>query len=140
MGTAQYKQSWRIDQAGDNPFEFSANSLTAMESTRISTDVVGGQDFDPITPSFGPDKVAMDVEEDNLLYMGVSNLVTTRSDVFTVYFKVRSFRQNPTTGAWDATDPEMIVDESRYVMLVDRSEVDHPSDKPRILYLEKLPK
>ena len=34
----------------------------------------------------------------------------------------------------------MIVDESRYVMLVDRSEVDHPSDKPRILYLEKLPK
>ncbi|MHC5008615.1 MAG: hypothetical protein ACYTGF_14785, partial [Planctomycetota bacterium] len=139
-GTAQYKKSWRIDQAGDNPFEFSPNSLTAMESTRISTDVVGGHGFDPTTPSFGPDKVAMDVEEDNLLYMGVSNLVTTRSDTFTVYFKVRSFRQNPTTGAWDATDPEMILDESRYVMLVDRSEVDYPSDKPRILYMEKLPK
>ena len=39
---------------------------------------------------------------------------------------------------WDATDPEYIVDDSRYVMLVDRSEVNRPSDKPRILYLEKL--
>ena len=76
-----------------------------------------------------------------------SNLVTTRSDVFTVYFRVRSFRQNPagiradgTTGAvWDATDSEYIVDDSRYVMLVDRSEVNRPSDKPKILYLEKLP-
>ena len=84
--------------------------------------------------------MASDVEEDTLLYKGVSNLVTTRSDVFTVYFKIRSFRQNPTTGVWDATDAEMIVDESRYVMLVDRSEVDRPNEKPRILYLEKLPK
>jgi hypothetical protein len=139
-GSAQYRKSWQIDVAGEDPFEFGLSGVPPLESTRISTDVVGGHDFDPITPSFGPDKVAKDVEEDNLLYMGVSNLVTTRSDVFTVYFKVRSFHQNPTTGAWDATDPEMIVDESRYVMLVDRSEVDHPSDKPRILYLEKLPK
>jgi hypothetical protein len=139
-GSAQYRKSWQIDVAGEDPFEFGPSGVPPLESTRISTDVVGGHDFDPITPSFGPDKVAMDVEEDNLLYMGVSNLVTTRSDTFTVYFRVRSFRQNPTTGAWDATDPEMIVDESRYVMLVDRGEVDHPSDKPRILYLEKLPK
>ena len=62
------------------------------------------------------------------------------SDMFTVYFKVRSFRQNPVTRVWDATNPEYIVDDSRYVMLVDRSEVNTPSDTPRILYLEKLPK
>ena len=67
--------------------------------------------------------------------------------MFTVYFRVRSFRQNPDgvlpSGyrgpVWDATDPEYIVDDSRYVMLVDRSEVNRPSDKPKILYLEKLP-
>ncbi len=60
--------------------------------------------------------------------------------MFTVYFRIRSFRQNPTTGFWNATDPEFIVDDSRYVMLVDRSEVDHPNDKPKILYLERVPK
>jgi hypothetical protein len=137
LDPAQYQQSWRIDMAGDDPFDFQAIA-PSIESARASTDVVGG--YDPVTLSFGPDKVAADVEEDNLLYLGLSNLVTTRSDTFTVYFKVRSFRQDPTTGRWDATDPEMILDESRYVMLVDRSEVNHPSQKPRILYLEKLPK
>jgi hypothetical protein len=40
---------------------------------------------------------------------------------------------------WDATDPEAIVEENRYVMLVDRSEVNRPSDRPKILYLEQLP-
>jgi hypothetical protein len=139
-GDAQFKKSWRIDAAGDDPFDLASNSLMPAESTRISTDVVGGSNFDIVTPTYGPDKVAGDVEESNLLYTGVSNLVTTRSDVFTVYFKVRSFRQNPATGRWDATDPEMIVDESRFVMLVDRSEVDRPNEKPRILYLEKLPR
>ena len=83
---------------------------------------------------------AGDSEEANLLFAGMSNLITTRSDVFTVYFKIRSFKQNPVTGRWDATDPEYIVDDSRYVMLVDRSEVNSPHDKPRIVYLEKLPK
>ena len=31
------------------------------------------------------------------------------------------------------------VDDSRYVMLVDRSAVERPGDKPKILFLEKLP-
>ena len=59
----------------------------------------------------------------------------------------RSFKQNPdgflppdyVGPVWDATDPEFIVDDSRYVMLVDRSRVNSPGDKPKILYLEKLP-
>ncbi|MHC4220524.1 MAG: hypothetical protein ACYSU7_18965, partial [Planctomycetota bacterium] len=62
-GTAEYKKSWRIDMAGQNPFGFDPAALRAMESTRISTDVVGGSDFDPLNPTFGPDKVAGDVEE-----------------------------------------------------------------------------
>jgi hypothetical protein len=136
-GAAGYKRTWRIDMAADDPFSLVAGGLP-IESARVSTDVVGG--YDPVSLSYGPDKVARDVEENHLLYTGLSNLVTTRSDTFTVYFKVRSFRQDPTTGRWDATNPEMILDESRYVMLVDRSQVDHPSRKPQILYLEKLPR
>ncbi|MCH7491908.1 MAG: hypothetical protein IID05_14590 [Gemmatimonadetes bacterium] len=126
-------KSWRIDFAAVNPF-----NETPVQSTRLSTDVVP---FDP-TAGFPliPDEVAGDSEEANLLFAGMSNMITTRSDVFTVYFKIRSFTQNPVTGRWDATDPEHIVDDSRYVMLVDRSEVNVPSDKPKIVYLEKLPK
>jgi hypothetical protein len=123
-----YTDSWQVDFAGLDPF--------VAQSTRISTDLhdpeIGG------TPQ--PDEVAGDAEEVNLLFAGLANLITTRSDVFTVYFKIRSFRLNPTTRFWDATDPEYIVDDSRYVMLVDRSEVDAPYDEPRILYVEKLPK
>jgi hypothetical protein len=76
-----------------------------------------------------------------MLFAGASNIVTTRSDTFTVYFRVRSFRQNTSVSppVWDATNKEYIVDDSRYVMLIDRSTVNRPSDKPKILYLEKLP-
>ncbi|MDG2422513.1 MAG: hypothetical protein P8M22_00895, partial [Phycisphaerales bacterium] len=86
----------------------------------------------------GGDMVAGDAEEANLLYSGISNMISTRSDMFTVHFRVRTFKPDPETGIWDATDPDAIVDDSRYVMLVDRSEVDRPGDKPKIVYLEKI--
>ncbi len=130
--TTAYRRSWRADFAALNPFEFAAGQV---QSTRISTDV---NDVGIGVPQ--PDLVSGDVEEGNLLFSGISNLITTRSDVFTVYFKVRSFRQNPTSGFWNATDPEYIVDDSRFVMLVDRGTVDHPNDKPKIVFLEKVPK
>lgn len=91
------------------------------------------------SPVFAGDGVAADAEEASLLFTGASNLVTTRSDVFTVYFRVRTVRQNPVTGVWNGTDRNAIVDEARYVMGVDRSEVLRPGQAPRILYLEKLP-
>ena len=81
------------------------------------------------------DSVSGDMEDANLLVAAASNVVSTRSDTFTVHFRVRSFKQNPQTLVWDATDPEFIVGESRYVMIVDRSDVDRPGDEPRILML-----
>ncbi len=129
----QFKDSWTGDFGAKDPFIFGGPGAT--QSTRISTDV-----NDVFNTGFVPDSVAGDAEEANLLFAGASNLLTTRSDVFTVYFKVRSFRQNPISGVWDATDPEYILDDSRYVMLVDRSEVNTPNDKPKILYMEKLPR
>ncbi|UCD74008.1 MAG: hypothetical protein JSV91_09465, partial [Phycisphaerales bacterium] len=142
-GAAEYllRESWRLRSASQDPFGYVARGLP-LESTRISTDLQGMFDSYPPNPPDGPrvpDETAGDLEEYNLLFSGASNLVTTRSDVFTIYFKIRSFRQNPNTGIWDATDPEYIVDESRWVMQVDRSEVNQPSDKPKILFLEKLP-
>ena len=128
-------KAWGFDFAANTPFE-DATTTPPIASAYLSTDLTLP---DPINDPLEGDEVAADVEEQNLLFAGMANMITTRSDTFTVYFRVRSFRQNSVTGVWDATDPEYIVDDSRYVMLVDRSEVNSPNDKPRILYLEKLP-
>ena len=85
------------------------------------------------------DGVVNDAEEMGLLQAGISNLISTTSDMFTVHMRIRTFKRNPVTGVWDATDLEQIVDDSRYVLLVDRSNVNTPADKPKILYFEKLP-
>jgi hypothetical protein len=87
---------------------------------------------------FAPDMVSGDAEEMNLLFSGMANMITTRSDVFTVYMTIRTFKQDPTTGIWDASKPANIIDESRYMMVVDRSEVEAPTDKPRILAFSKV--
>ncbi len=134
-------ESWRIDYAGRDPYSIgffvgARNDWGANLSTDVNSNVnLAGNLRDNATG----DAIAEDVEEANLLFAGISNIVSTRSDAFTIHFKIRSFRQNPITGIWDATDPEQIVDERRYVMLVDRSNVNKPGDKPQVLYLEKLP-
>ena len=74
-----------------------------------------------------------------MLFKGISNMVSTRSDVFTVWVRIRTIRQDPLTGKWNGTDPESIVDDSRYMMTVDRSGVDAPGQKPRILSFVKVP-
>jgi hypothetical protein len=126
-----------------NPTDYSITSLVTGEvGTPISTEVIHNTYYNS-TP-FGEDSiigdgVSGDIEEANLLQAGISNLIGTTSDMFTVHMRIRTFRRNPITGVWDATDLDYIVDDSRYVMLVDRSNVDSPADKPRILYFEKLP-
>ncbi len=85
------------------------------------------------------EKPAGDAEDLNMLFKGVSNLVTTRSDVFTVYLRVRQVRPNPITGIYDGSNLENIVDDTRYVMCVDRSEVNKPGDQPKIVYFQKVP-
>jgi hypothetical protein len=86
------------------------------------------------------DLTAGDAIERNQLLRGISNIVTTRSDVFTVWVRVRTIRQDPLTGVWNGTDPEMILDDSRYLMTVDRSSVDRPGEEPRIISFVKVPK
>ena len=86
-----------------------------------------------------PDNVAGDAEEANLLFAGISNLVSVRSDTFTVHMRVRSFKQNPVTGVWSAVDPEFVVDDSRYVFVVDRSKCDLPGQEPDIRLFAKIP-
>jgi hypothetical protein len=154
-----FNQYWRIDMGVEpaplanppvpaKPFWTGSTSADEQVSMRLSTDRVDEFDWensdvfvDPPVVRKRPDTTAGDVEEANMLFAGASNIITTRSDTFTVYFRIRSFRQNTSVSppVWDATNKDYIVDDSRYVMLVDRSTVNRPTDKPKILYLEKLP-
>ena len=122
------------------------NTTIEALDARLSTDRQGVRQFDFVTGSTITDRQALtydnsygDSEELNLLFKGISNLVTTRSDVFTVYFKVRTVKQNPVNGKWNGADREFVLDDARYVMCVDRSNVNRPSDQPRIVYFSRVP-
>jgi len=138
--------AWKIDFARLDPFNYrdstdNDNSISSLVGeyvgAPISTEVNHNTYYGENT--IVGDGVSGDAEEKNLLQAGISNLIGTTSDIFTVHFRVRTFKRNPITGIWDATDLDYIVDDSRYVMLVDRSNVETPADKPKILYFEKLP-
>ena len=120
-----------------------ASELALQADARLSTDRRNISWFqsknDPSTRVEIPDEVASDAEEANLLFAGISNLVSVRSDVFTVHMRIRSFRQNPVSGLWNAADAEFIVDDSRYVFVVDRTKCDLPGETPEIRLLSKVP-
>ena len=126
--------------------KFATNTNLDPLDARLSTDRQGVRQFDFITGTAIADRQVLtydtsygDSEELNLLFKGISNLVTTRSDVFTVYFKVRTVKQNPIDGKWNGTDREAVLDDARYVMCVDRTTVNRPSDQPRIVYFSRVP-
>ena len=125
-------------EPGDYPVQADARLSTDVNHTTFRT-WAGVPGFSAQTVVEIPDNVAMDAEEANLLFSGISNLVGTRSDTFTVYLKIRFFKQNSVTGLWNAMDPEFIVDDSRYVFVVDRSRCDSPGDEPEIRFLSKAP-
>jgi len=133
---AQWDRSWRVDQAALNHLASTAIGAPPVD-VNLSTDL---QDrYDPATNTFVYDETANDDEEANLLFAGLSNLVTTRSDSFVVYLRIRNVRQG-SDGRWNALDPALLVDDLRYIMVVDRSNVNKVSDKPRILLFEEVPK
>lgn len=135
---ARWNQSFSIEYGGMNPLRNPAFP-DAVVDMDVSTDAHLVKSFDPNTNVLVLDEVARDMEEANLLHAGISNLITTRSDVFVVYYRVRTVRRDPSTGVWNGLNPEFIVSDKRYVMLVDRSNVNRPSDSPKILFFEEVP-
>ena len=111
-----------------------------LSTERLAQNVIEADDWD----TYGLDmklqtaKIAGDQIERNTLLKGIANIVTTRSDIFTVYIKLKTFRKNEATQKWDAMDETSLLDESRYVMVVDRSQVNKPGDEPVILLFSKI--
>jgi hypothetical protein len=112
-------------------------STTVNEINDPSNDSLGTQFVE--TKAYHYDMTSGDAVEQNQMLRGVSNIVTTRSDVFTIWLRIRTIKQDTLTGQWNGTDPESIVDDSRYMMTIDRSSVDRPGEQPRIVSFVKVP-
>ena len=79
-----------------------------------------------VAPCFDviPDTAVDDLEERDVLFARVSNLVTVRSDVFTAYILVRLGETGP---------------QRRVIAIFDRSNVFSPADKPKLVALHPVP-
>jgi hypothetical protein len=148
-GTRPFTDGIPRNLAGNAIQQFPLSGRTAIDEhlLKVATD-------DPATPNVETndpatatrteteilrhDLTAGDALEQNQLLKGISNIVTTRSDVFTVWLRIRTIRQDRLTGRWNGADPALIVDDSRYMMTVDRSSVDRPGERPRILSFVKV--
>ncbi|MBW8036284.1 MAG: hypothetical protein FVQ79_11800 [Planctomycetes bacterium] len=75
-------------------------------------------------PDYSSDNSTDNFEERNLLFHRISNLVTVRSDVFTAYILVRIGENGP---------------QRRMIAIFDRSGIDSPSDKPKLVALHRVP-
>ncbi len=78
----------------------------------------------PRGPDLTPDDVLNDLEERDLIFTRISNLVTVRSDVFTAYILVRIGTDGP---------------QKRVVAIFDRGQTMSRNDPVRILSLEQVP-
>jgi len=94
-----------------------------------------------------------DAEERLAVYRALSNIVTTRSDVFLAWFVIRGYDPQaieliPTSGSADnrlksMDDPRYNfgpVYESRWLAVFDRSNVKRPTDRARVVMLLEVPK
>ncbi len=77
--------------------------------------------FPDLTPSDG---AVSDFEERDVIFSRISNLVTVRSDVFTAYILVRIGVDGP---------------QRRVIAILDRSQVNSPSDRVKIVALHPVP-
>jgi hypothetical protein len=93
-------------------------NVTGMNRYIDSSDLTG---FPDLTPG---DNAPDDFEERDVIFARISNLVTVRSDVFTVYILVRIGKDGP---------------QKRVMAVLDRSNVYSPTDKVRIIALHPVP-
>lgn len=90
------------------------------------------------TASTVTDNIVDDYQERLLVAAGVRNSITVRSDVFAVWFVIHGYQRSDTEGL-GADDPLVPSIAKRFLMVVDRSNVTHAGEKPRILLFTELP-
>jgi hypothetical protein len=110
---------------GNLAFKSTAGLMQVPEMRELASDTSNnGFDVVPRGPDLTPDTVVDDLEERDLIFTRISDLVTVRSDVFTAYVLVRIGTDGP---------------QKRVVAILDRSRVKSASDPVRVLALEQTP-
>jgi DNA uptake protein ComE-like DNA-binding protein len=114
-----------------DPNDLSADIVTYRNTTGPFADImdllkVPGFDSLASDPNedVGDLLVRGDIEERDWILSRVSNIFTVRSDVFTAYILVRLGEDGP---------------ERRVIAIFDRSNVDSPMDKPRVIAVHPVP-
>jgi DNA uptake protein ComE-like DNA-binding protein len=90
-------------------------------------------DFSPL--GAGTDGVSNDFEQKYLLLNRISNLVTTRSDSFTVYIVVQAWQDANDAGNTYPTRRPVLLDERRAAFIVDRSGISQTNNTAAALKL-----
>ncbi|MBC7834621.1 MAG: hypothetical protein H7Y88_05910 [Phycisphaerales bacterium] len=85
-----------------------------------------------------PDEIREDYDEQLTIAGAVLNSVTTRSDVFCVYFIVHGYTRADTEGLLNE-EPMVPSIARRFVMVVDRSNVTRLGEQPKILLFKEVP-
>jgi len=145
--------------ANNNPpqnFDYDPNSnadpLTNADGDGLSDNTIYasgiaglGEPWAYADPTFNP---ADDPEERLTHFRALANIVAARSDVFIVTYVLRGYdpdsieQINVTSGsALDAMEDELFQPayETRRLLILDRSEVNSPLDRPRIVFETELP-
>ncbi|NRA57693.1 MAG: hypothetical protein HRU13_06200 [Phycisphaerales bacterium] len=90
------------------------------------------------SPTFNYDGVADDYDEQFALYNGVANSVTTRSDVYAIWFVLHGYARDDVEGL-RPQDPMTPSVARRYLIVVDRSNVRRAGDRARVLLFDEVP-
>jgi hypothetical protein len=108
------------------PYRSIGDLMQVSQMLSLGSD--GADNLHSVAPGRGPDltddTARDDFEERDLIFTRISNLVTVRSDVFTAYILVRLGTNGP---------------QKRVVAVLDRSHVNAPRDKVRIVAQQLVP-
>jgi hypothetical protein len=111
------------DSAG--PYKSIGDLLQVGPLWMLDSDKKDNQHTDtPRGPDLTPDTARDDLEERDLIFTRISNLITVRSDVFTAYIVTRLGTNGP---------------QKRVMAILDRSQVNAASDRVRIVALYPVP-
>ncbi|MCK5565176.1 MAG: hypothetical protein KAJ07_08005 [Planctomycetes bacterium] len=110
------------DRDTNGAFTNIADIMRVTDVRSLGTDTNANSDI--TGPDFISDTFTDDLEERDLIFQRISNLVTVRSDLFTAYILVRL----------DVNGPQ-----KRMIAIFDRSKVFSPTDRPRLIALHPVP-
>lgn len=125
-----------IRTAGDPPVP----GLHDMDRLGLDGVRMAALGFDPVVPSVATpvDRMVDEFDERLVLANAISNCVTVRSDVYAVWFVLHGYSQSDCSGL-STDDPLLPSVSRRFLMILDRSNVVAPGDKPAILLFREVP-